>query len=163
MEYLSAYHCLLQFLSLLSYIFQYTGFLPPWLNLFLGIFKLYNCKWDYLLFLIHKKINTWLHQVLVVVSGIFSVMQRSCSGTLTFYLWLQSTWASIVAACGILILWSGTEPVSSTLAGRFLTIWPSVRTQLFFFGGVFRDFYMQDHIICMTILLLWMPFFPSFG
>ena len=33
----NVYHYRLQFLSPLSYSFQYTGFLP-WLNLFLGVF-----------------------------------------------------------------------------------------------------------------------------
>jgi len=37
MEYLSIYLYLLQSLSSISWSFQCTGLLPPWLNLFLGI------------------------------------------------------------------------------------------------------------------------------
>ena len=36
-----------KFLSTMSYYFQCTGILPPWLSLFLDIlFLFYNCKWN---------------------------------------------------------------------------------------------------------------------
>ena len=41
MEYLSIYLCCLHFISSLSYSFQSTDLLPPWLNLFLGIYSFF--------------------------------------------------------------------------------------------------------------------------
>ena len=44
MEYLLIYLCLLQFLSSVSYNFQYTCLLAPWLNLFLGFCFVLFCS-----------------------------------------------------------------------------------------------------------------------
>ena len=137
-EYLSIYLCL-QFLSSVSYSFQYAGLSPPWLNLFiLKILFIFGCIGSSLLRMGFLQLwRAWATLCCCARAshrGGFSCCGARALGTRASVVAARrlsscGAWAQLL--CGMRDLpGPGIKPVSSALAGVFLTIAPPGKSSL---------------------------------